>query len=284
MLLQRVLTAIALLVVFIPTLMVEQSWPMAVFALILMTAGAWEWGKLNTTHQWMPWFCAAIVTALAGASWYGNIFNQSLYSIWMVGGCFWILLSAYLLYAGVSAWGKIPVFFRLFGGIFVLWLAWLAMVVAHRIGINFLLSIMTLVWIADSFAYFTGRRFGLKWFSSKLAPSISPGKSWEGACGGMCGVWLLAVAWILFDTNYHPKSHSIFSIMLDKGWWMLVLSTSLLLTFSVAGDLLESLIKRSAGVKDSGRSLPGHGGVLDRVDALLPTLPLALMLMACVSL
>jgi len=159
-------------------------------------------------------------------------------------------------------------------------LAWLAMAQARVIGVNFLLSLLLLVWVADIFAYFAGRAFGTRFTRSKLAPAISPGKSWEGVWGGMAGVVLLAGVWVWADAAWQAPVASFYSRLADKGWWLLLLAVLFMAAMSVVGDLVESLIKRSAGVKDSSGLLPGHGGVLDRVDALLPTLPLAMMLIS----
>jgi len=157
-----------------------------------------------------------------------------------------------------------------------LWLTWLALWQAKRHGINFLLSVLLLVWVADVAAYFAGHAFGRR----KLAVHISPGKSWEGVWGGMLGVLLMAFGWVWADTQWEMDSPSLYSLLHAKGAAYLVLATVFLVAMSVVGDLIESLVKRSAGMKDSSQLLPGHGGVLDRVDALLPTLPLALMLIA----
>ena len=113
-----------------------------------------------------------------------------------------MLAGAALLRAGVGAWGRVPLALRLVGGVLALWLAWLAVVQAHRMGVNFLLSVLLLVWVADIFAYFAGRAFGLKFTRNKLAPSISPGKSWEGVWGGMAGVLVLA------SSRASPLPHS----------------------------------------------------------------------------
>jgi phosphatidate cytidylyltransferase len=107
---------------------------------------------------------------------------------------------------------------------------------------------------------------------------ISPKKSWEGVWGGVAGVIVLAVAWTLADQSAQAQVPSLYSRLAQVGWWALVLGVVFMATMSVVGDLAESLVKRSAGFKDSSQLLPGHGGVLDRVDALLPTLPLAMML------
>jgi phosphatidate cytidylyltransferase len=145
------------------------------------------------------------------------------------------------------------------------------------LGINFLLSVLVLVWGADVFAYFAGRSLGKR----KLAISISPGKSWEGVWGGMVGVLLIAAVWLWLDRGaLNAQVPSLYSRIAAHGWWLMVVALLFMCAMSVVGDLVESLVKRSAGAKDSSNLLPGHGGVLDRVDALLPTLPLAMMLMS----
>ena len=113
-----------------------------------------------------------------------------------------------------------------------------------------------------------------------LAPSISPGKSWEGVWSGMAGVQLLALFWMWLDTRFAFDSPSLYSSLAQTlGWVGAALALLALCGLSVVGDLVESLVKRAAGAKDSSRLLPGHGGVLDRVDALLPVMPAALALM-----
>jgi phosphatidate cytidylyltransferase len=160
-----------------------------------------------------------------------------------------------------------------------LWAAWLAAAQARAIGINFLLSVLVLVWVADIGAYAAGRAFGKR----KLAPAISPGKSWEGVWGGMVGVMVLAIAWTFADAHLGARVPSLYSRLAAAGWWLLPVAAIFLAAMSVVGDLAESLVKRSAGMKDSSNLLPGHGGVLDRVDALLPTLPLAMFIETLVS-
>jgi len=190
----------------------------------------------------------------------------------------WVLGGAALLRVAVPGWPRIPRGLRLVGGLLALWVAWLAAVQARMVGINFLLSILVLVWVADVFAYFAGRAFGLKFTHAKLAPAISPGKSWEGVWGGMAGVVVLAFAWVWADKSLGATVPSLYTRLHERGWWLLLIGAVFLAAMSVVGDLVESLIKRSAGAKDSSRLLPGHGGVLDRVDALLPALPIAMML------
>lgn len=139
--------------------------------------------------------------------------------------------------------------------------------------VTFLISAMAIVWVADIGAYFAGRALGRR----KLAPSISPGKTWEGAAGGWLAVLLLAA----IVTQLPSLSDSFPTVLLARfGWPAWVLLMTVFVAASVVGDLFESMMKRRAGMKDSSALLPGHGGVLDRIDALIPTMPLALLLSA----
>jgi phosphatidate cytidylyltransferase len=133
-----------------------------------------------------------------------------------------------------------------------------------------LISLLTIVWIADVFAYFGGRLFG----RHKLAPAISPGKTREGALIGIVGV----VLWMLFSSQWAGSYAA--DVLYQWGYLGLVLGGALLGSISVLGDLFESLLKRCAGVKDSGRLLPGHGGVYDRVDAVVAVVPVAFLLVS----
>ncbi|MDP1534536.1 MAG: phosphatidate cytidylyltransferase, partial [Rubrivivax sp.] len=182
---------------------------------------------------------------------------------------------AVALRGGPAAWPQLPRSARWLIGLLVLWAAWLALGHARQIGINFLLSVFCLVWMADIAAYFGGRALGRR----KLAPAISPGKSWEGVWSGMAGVLLLALLWLWIDQRYDVDSASLYTrLQAGLGWAGAVAAIAALAGMSVVGDLVESLVKRAAGAKDSSRLLPGHGGVLDRVDALLPVLPIAMAL------
>jgi phosphatidate cytidylyltransferase len=142
------------------------------------------------------------------------------------------------------------------------------------VGAAMLVSSMAIVWVADIGAYFAGRTFG----RHKLAPHISPGKTLEGVAGGVVAVLVLSLVGFLLVPD---SGDSVFSsrLIVQLGW---SLSAGILLALaclSVAGDLYESLLKRHAGVKDSGAILPGHGGMLDRIDALIPTMPGCLLLL-----
>ena len=137
----------------------------------------------------------------------------------------------------------------------------LAMLDLRSVSPWLLLFIMGLVWVADIAAYFTGRKFG----KNKLAPRISPGKTWEGVAGAMLGVACYVILVWTFAPNIAQHTHLAIALLAAFCW----------VALAVIGDLFESAIKRQAGVKDSGALLPGHGGLLDRIDALTSTLPLA---------
>jgi phosphatidate cytidylyltransferase len=278
MLKQRIITAVVLLAILLPALFWPSPIPFMAVALILIGAGAWEWGRLNGLAHAGSLLLAGVCLALCAASWNVVLLPRPLPFVWFLAGAIWVLGAAWLLRAGVPGWPRIPRLLRLAAGVLALWLAWLAVARARVIGINFLLSLLVLVWVADIAAYAAGRAFGLKFTKNKLAPSISPGKSWEGVWGGMAGVLVLAVGWVMGDRALQADVPSLYTRLAAAGWWLLVIGAVFLAAMSVVGDLVESLIKRSAGVKDSSNLLPGHGGVLDRVDALLPALPLAMML------
>ena len=280
MLRQRVITAVVLLAILLPALFYRTALPFCAVALVLIAAGGWEWGRLNGCAQGLSVALAFACVLLCGLSWYAGLLDKPLPTLWALAGGSWVLAGAWLLRQGVPGWPRIPKGVRLLGGLVALWLAWLAVAQARIIGINFLLSVLLLVWVADIFAYFAGRAFGGRFTQGKLAPSISPGKSWEGVWGGMVGVVALSLVWVGLDSGIpNAFSGSLYAHLWEQhGAAVMVVAVVFLAAMSVVGDLVESLIKRSAGVKDSSRLLPGHGGVLDRVDALLPALPLAMML------
>ncbi len=278
MLKQRVITALVMLLILLPAMFYRSPVPFCAIALLMIAAGAWEWAHLNGYGQSASWAAGAVCGLLCVVAWWSGLLAQSLAGLWLTAGAIWVLGGAWVLHRGVSAWSAQSRLLRLLSGMLALCLAWLAVAQARVIGINFLLSILALVWVADIGAYFAGRAFGGRFSRSKLAPSISPGKSWEGVWGGMAGVIALAFAWRWLDAAWSSSVPSLYSHMGRHSDWLLLLVAIFMVAMSVVGDLFESLVKRSAGVKDSSGLLPGHGGVLDRVDALLPTLPLAMML------
>ena len=275
MLWQRVITAVVLLGLILVALLSSERWPFALLTMLLIACAAWEWGRLNQAPAPLPLLMAALLSAACAAAFWLGWTEQSPPAAWWLATAVWVLGGGFALRHGPAAWPHLPWAARCGLGLVGLWAAWLALAHSHTVGINFMLSVFCLVWVADISAYFGGRRFGRR----KLAPTISPGKSWEGVWSGMAGVALLASAWIAADRHFMPDSPSLYSHLLAAvGGVGLVLAVVALAGMSVVGDLVESLVKRAAGAKDSGRLLPGHGGMLDRIDALLPVFPIALAL------
>ncbi len=274
MLKQRVITAVLLLLVLVPAMLHPAPQAFMALTLLMIGAGAWEWGRLNAAGRVGSWACGALCALLCALAWWLGWVARPVGLVWLVASACWVVAGAVLLASGASSWNQWPRSLRLPAGVLVLALAWLALAQARVQGVNFLLSALVLVWVADVFAYFFGRAYGRR----KLAPVVSPGKSWEGVWGGLAGVALLAFAWLLADWQWAPDSPSLFTRLWAMGLHVLLSGIAYLVAMSVVGDLLESLVKRSAGVKDSSGLLPGHGGVLDRIDALLPVLPAAMML------
>ena len=283
MLLQRVITAVVLLAILLPALFASNPLAFNIIVLVMLAAGAWEWGRLIGLRAVGAVVTGVVMLLLCLLTWQQGWLLNSYRVLWVVAGGAWVLLSVLLVKAGVPAWGRVPQWMRWVAGMLALWVAGLAIVQARQIGINFLLSVLALVWVADVFAYFFGRALGLRFTKQKLAPTISPGKSWEGAWGGALGVVLMAFTWVWIDAAQKVEVASFYTRLYEQGWWLLLVAALFMAAMSVLGDLVESLIKRSAGFKDSSQLLPGHGGVLDRIDALLPTLPLAMMLTSLVQ-
>ncbi len=299
MLKQRVITGLILLAILLPTLLAEAAWPFALLTLVFISAAGWEWSRLNDAPGARAWLLGA---AVAGACVYAaHAFHLPLWGdvaqavtphvhasghalvgfitpaeVWLGSTLLWVIGGALALRWGPTHWLQVPQGLRRLLGLALLVLAWMALVESKAQGLNYLLSVFCLVWGADIGAYFGGRAFG----KHKLAPSISPGKSWEGVVAGMVAVLLLAAGWLVADQQLGVDSPSIYSrLQWGLGVPGMVLALLALAGLSVVGDLFESLIKRQAGAKDSSQLLPGHGGVLDRIDALLPVLPVSLALM-----
>lgn len=280
MLKQRVITAVVMLAILLPALFWPDPAPFTAVVLLLLGAGAWEFARLNGLSGASAIAAGIACMAICAVAWAAGLPERPTPGLWLAAGVSWVLGGGALLRAGVLGWPRVPRALRLAGGIAALCLAWVAAAQARVVGVNFLLSVLVLVWVADIGAYAAGRSFGTRLVAQRLAPTISPGKSWEGVWGGMLGVLVLAMAWVLGDRAGAASVPSLYSMLAERSLVLVVLGALFLAAMSVVGDLAESLIKRSAGAKDSSHLLPGHGGVLDRVDALLPTLPLAMMLVS----
>jgi phosphatidate cytidylyltransferase len=257
------------------SLAAASRWPFALVTLMLVAAAGWEWGRLNQTGSLGAWATGVALGAAGAAAFALGWAAGAPPALWWLAVVLWLGVAWGALSRGPTSWQRLPRLVRVGLGLVVLWAGWLALAQARAIGINFMLSLLCLVWMADIAAYFGGKAWG----RHKLAPTISPGKSWEGVWSGIAGVIALAAFWIWLDRRVEFDGPSLYSNLLDRyGAVGLIATLAPLCALSVVGDLIESLVKRAAGAKDSSRLLPGHGGVLDRIDALLPVLPAALAL------
>jgi phosphatidate cytidylyltransferase len=271
MLKTRIITAIVLMAVLLPILFLLPPNYLGAFFLVALLAAAWEWSRMLAPEAkkaaWLyATFCLVIILFLLGmqaVSWQ--------FSLLMMSVLFWIFLAPFILAKGMNlSLQKFKPFYSILG-LIILPATWFALVFLRELGLVFLLSSMALVWVADIGAYFIGKAFG----KHKLAAQISPGKSIEGAIGGLVLCYLYALLCVV----YLPLGDTLFGAWAIRfGWVPMFLMVTVLAAFSVFGDLFESQLKRLAGVKDSSHLLPGHGGVLDRVDALIPTMPIAALL------
>ncbi|MEP7182437.1 MAG: phosphatidate cytidylyltransferase [Betaproteobacteria bacterium] len=268
MLATRVLTALVLasLVLAALFLLPPRGWGLAVLTAIV--AASAEWASLAGYTRW-PWrlFVAGTI-AIGAALLFSPIagFDRGWPDIVVVTICgaatlFWILVVPFWL---GSRWRPSSRLVMAGAGWLVLIGAWVALVALQARSPWIVLAAMAIVWVADTAAYFAGRAFGRR----KLAPAISPGKTWEGVYGALAAVAVYALALVPLATAAGYRGPV--SAPVVAAWVALAL---VLAALSVAGDLFESLLKRHAGVKDSGKLLPGHGGVLDRTDALLAAMP-----------
>nr|WP_301289489.1 phosphatidate cytidylyltransferase [Natronocella acetinitrilica] len=256
------ITALVLLPLVLAAVLIAPTWMFAVFMGCVVLLGAWEWSRLielqQTSSRWS--FLALIAASL------GLVYSEEpgivLPVLLGAGVAWWLYALTRLAAYGAGRGGQAPL--RGAAGMISGWLvlvpAWGAMVWMHTLfaGPWFILLMLVIIWAADSGAYFAGRAFGRR----KLAPAISPGKTWEGAMGGL----LVAVVCALLVLALPQVPPIQFG-----GFILLVVTTTV---FSIAGDLYESMIKRRRGVKDSGSLLPGHGGVLDRIDSLTAAAPI----------
>ena len=235
------------------------------FTALLSLGLGYEWFRLSTTNRRWRGFALALA-ALIGIG---------LYTVWPASQAMALIALAVVGWAGLilGLWSHRrvaaavrPAYLRTALGILIVPLFWFAVVMIHRQpqGAWFLLFGILIVVVADSLAYFVGR----SWGRNKLAPALSPGKSIEGLIGGLVGVGILTAIGAAL-----PLFHAVPS-------WQLAAWSMLVAIYSVAGDLEESRLKREAGVKDSGRILPGHGGLLDRLDGQLAAMPIWFLALA----
>ena len=259
MLRQRIITAVVLALVVIGGILQQDSlWTRILFTLVMLAASR-ELILLNLKSH--PTFAAVGAILFAALFWVsGSVVNALLVS-WqsLAGLLLWCLIAlALVFYRHHGNWPLLARVAVLAIGLDLLWICAHGLVYLHQVfGGELVLFVLSLVWVADIGAYFSGRAFG----RNKLAPSISPGKTREGLIGGL----VANLAWIALVYQY------------SNGWglplWQFMLIGVLTSLASVVGDLFVSVMKREAGVKDSGKLLPGHGGMLDRIDSVVAASP-----------
>jgi phosphatidate cytidylyltransferase len=264
MLKSRVITAVILLVLFLSALFFLPEGGWAALVTVMVLQGASEWSRMaRFSHKAANLFWGLTLVLMLGLVWFdaSRTLEQRAFlhiAVYAVSALLWLAIVPAWLMAGWKV--ERPLLMALVGWAVLIptGLAMLDLRLDHPL---WLLGMMSLVWVADIAAYFTGRKYG----KTKLAPSISPGKTWEGVFGAMLGVSVCVVlAWTFSPYTAH---YAFLPSLLIASWCWVGLA--------VIGDLFESAIKRQAGVKDSGALLPGHGGLLDRIDALTSTLPIA---------
>jgi phosphatidate cytidylyltransferase len=253
--LSRALTAILLLAVFLPAVLWAPAWLWAILIAGVVGMAAYEWARLSHFPALSARIYAVLLMLSAVAlphalAEHWPAFQMALIALAVA---FWLFIAPLWL---LQQWNAPRPFARAVVGVVLLLPTWAALLYLHAHSTAMLIGVLSVVWIADTAAYFAGRRFG----RHKLAPAISPGKTWEGVGGAFAALVLYAGA---------------LSVLAEMPLLSLILAVSGLLYVSILGDLFESWIKRLSGKKDSGDVLPGHGGVLDRIDALTSALPIA---------
>ncbi len=273
MLKERVATAIVLLGGLLTALFVLPTHQFAIPVAAIVWLASIEWAALSGFSRTGKYAYAAINTLAFSAVIWGfqalDPARPEVAMIYATSALFWLAVVPYWLARG-SIPGSSALAFM--AGIVVVVPAGLAVVSLHSIGPHILLLLLAFVWIADIAAYFVGRAIG----KHKLAPRISPGKTWEGAAGALVATSIYAIICVMAVPQVGAA--------VGTGFWGVCLIIAVMLcALSIIGDLFESLVKRQAGVKDSGTLLPGHGGVLDRIDSITSTLPVAALLFHVIS-
>ncbi|KON79329.1 phosphatidate cytidylyltransferase [Azoarcus sp. PA01] len=266
MLRTRVITALVLLAGLLAGIFLLPPWGWLALAAVICAAAAWEWGGLGgfavgprSVFAALMGVACLLTGAMSGLAGDAASAAGGLAALYFASAMFWVAVVPVWL---ARKWRITGTAGTVIVGLVVLLPPALALAHLRMLGPWLLLAVMAATFVSDIAAYFTGRAFG----RHKLAPAISPGKTWEGAGGAVAGVLVFAL--IVLAANA-PS-------MLDAPTvWLVVPLLAAFTAVGVLGDLFESLLKRQAGVKDSGSMLPGHGGILDRIDSLTSTLPLA---------
>ena len=259
MLKQRIITAVILApIVVLSMLFMSSDWFASFLALIAL-AGAWEWASM-VTKTLLPKIIYVLVCAgLIAGCWFA-LDESHVRLVMLAGSIYWVFILCLLSFYQSSWLGNYLLDgFLHYSGYFVIVIGWLAMTSLHQQKPVLLLFLFMLVWVADIAAYFTGKKFG----RTKLAEQLSPGKTREGVLGAMVGTLVFSLVGVWLWQEQLQWGAAVYFVILCM----------LSALISVVGDLFESLLKRNAGKKDSGFLIPGHGGVLDRIDSLLAASP-----------
>ncbi|MDR0577882.1 MAG: phosphatidate cytidylyltransferase [Candidatus Accumulibacter sp.] len=272
MLRTRIITAIFLLAGLLWALFFLSREGWTAFCALLCVVAAWEWGGLAGWNEKtrsayavaLGGICFACADSLGRSNAVGWVFMLDR-TLVCLAAAFWVVVVPFWLW---RKWALRSWIVALTGVVALVPPA-STLAALRNIDPMMVLGILAIVWVADIAAYFSGRAFGGK----KLAPNISPGKTWAGAFGAAVGVMAYGNGMML--TVLKPESGGAFEGLFENFTATLVFQLALiaLTALSIIGDLFESLLKRQAGVKDSGNLLPGHGGILDRIDSLTSTLP-----------
>lgn len=265
MLKQRVLAALVLIPLFLAALFYLPQWAWALLMGIVVLLAADEWARLAGFRPGLRYGYLSL-TALCLLGCYRLLETGSplAWGLTGVAVAFWLVVAPLWLARGWRVTAALP---RALLGWLLLLPTWIAMLELRLIGPGLVLFVMGLVWLADSAAYFSGRLWG----RHKLAPRVSPGKTWEGVAGALVAVAVFALFVAATAPNALLAGNSVPAPAL-------MIAACFIAVVSVIGDLFESHMKRLAGVKDSGQLIPGHGGVLDRIDSQTAALPLFLLL------
>ena len=271
MLRQRVITAVVLVAALLAAAAEGRIALDSVLAVIL-GAAAFEWLRLAQQAGAVCVVVAAgLAAALLAAQAFGAAMPEEAMLALMAVACGVWLLVALLVLRGAHRGARVPHATSAVLAVILLAAAWLALMRLIDAGLVYLLSVFVLVWLADIAAFFVGRRWGRR----RVAPAISPGKTWAGVGGAIAAV--LAVAFV--TARLAPQVPAFSTLLQQRLALPLALGVlAALVALSIVGDLFESVLKRQVNAKDSGRLLPGHGGVLDRIDAMIAVLPAAALL------
>jgi len=270
MLKHRIVTAAVLIPIVITVIYLPDPRWFSLFFAVFVALGAWEWAALCKFRDQFKYLYSFLIVVILGALFWAN--NNNIYNaVIILGAVYWSLAIFVVIFYQLkhNLLPKSPIALSLLGMILFIpmWSSLIYLKINIINGSSLIMFLMLLVWSADTGAYF----FGKKWGKRKLASVISPGKTWEGTIAGIVSGMLVSFIYIYFSEAYSSQMLIIISICFFT------------ILISVIGDLMESLVKREADIKDSGSILPGHGGVMDRIDSLTAAAPVFVSGMICLG-